>query len=97
MKLSPSSVVVATSDHVSSDLGGELAILDLKHWMYYGLESVGARIWILIQTPRTIGEIRDTIVREYEVEPGRCERDLTALLEELAKWKLIEVQGERVA
>jgi hypothetical protein len=46
------SIVVATKDQVSSDLGGEVAILDLKAGVYYGLDTVGARIWNLIQEPR---------------------------------------------
>ena len=52
--------------------------------MHYGLEEVGARIWELIAEPRTVGEICDTLLDEYEVEPDVCERDVIALLGELA-------------
>ena len=86
-----SSSVVAAKDQVSSDLGGEVAILDLKSGTYYGLDNVGAHVWSLIQEPRTVVEIRDTIVSEYEVEPDRCERDLITLLQRLADKRLIEV------
>jgi hypothetical protein len=82
---------VAAKDQVSSDLGGEVAILDLQAGTYYGLDNVGARVWSLIQEPRTVVEIRDIIVSEYEVEPDRCERDLIALLQRLADKRLIEV------
>jgi hypothetical protein len=34
--------------------------------MHYGLEEVGARIWELIAEPRTVGEICDTLLDEYE-------------------------------
>ena len=89
-----SSSVVAANDQVSSDLGGEVAILHLKAGIYYGLETVGARIWSLIQEPRSVGEIRDILVSEYEVEPDRCESDLIALLQGLADEGLIEVRDE---
>ena len=92
--LSVSSSVVAANDQVSSDLGGEVAILHLKAGMYYGLEAVGARIWNLIQEPRPVEEIRDILVREYEVEPDRCESDLIVLLTRLADEGLIEVKDE---
>jgi len=39
------SSVVATKTKVSSDLGGEAVILDLKSGVYYGLNDVGTRIW----------------------------------------------------
>jgi hypothetical protein len=89
--LSASSNVVATKDQVSSDLAGEVAILHLQAGTYYGLDAVGARIWSLLQKPTTVGEIRDVIVHEYEVEPDRCENDLIALLQRLAHEGLIEV------
>lgn len=84
---------MAAKDQVSSDLGGEVAILDLKAGVYYGLDAVGARIWSLIQEPRTVNEIRDILLEEYEVEPERCERDLLALLQRLADEGIIEVEA----
>jgi hypothetical protein len=90
--LSVSSSVVVAGDQVSSDLGGEVAILHLNAGVYYGLEAVGARIWSLIQEPRTVEEIRDILASEYEVEPDRCESDLIALLQRLADEGLIEAK-----
>ena len=84
---------MAAKDQASSDLGGEVAILDLKAGVYYGLDAVGARIWSLIQEPRTVNEIRDILLEEYEVEPERCERDLLALLRRLADEGLVEVRN----
>ena len=92
-----SSSVVATKDQVSSDLGGEVAILHLEAGTYYGLDAVGARAWSLIQEPRTLREIRDVLVSEYEVEPARCERDLIALLHGLVEEGLVEVRDRTLA
>ena len=84
---------MAAKDQASSDLGGEVAILDLKAGVYYGLDAVGARIWSLIQEPRTVNEIRDILLEEYEVEPEHCERDVLALLRRLADEGLVEVRN----
>jgi len=91
--VSVGSSVVAAEDQVSSDLGGEVAILDLQGGTYYGLDAVGARIWSLIQQPKNVEEIRNTLVSEYEVNEDRCERDLIALLQKLADEGLIEVRN----
>lgn len=90
--VSRNSTVVATRDQVSSDLKGEVAILDLKAGVYYGLDEVGARIWNLLQEPKIVSEIRNTLLEEYDVEPDRCERDLLALLQRLADEGLVEVE-----
>jgi hypothetical protein len=91
------SIIVASKEQVSCDLARESAILDIKSGIYFGLNAVGARILALIQEPRTVHEVRDALLEEYEVEPERCECELLALLQELAVKGLIEVKGETVA
>ena len=81
---------MVAKDQLSTDLGGEVAILHLEAGMYYSLDAVGARIWSLIQKPRSVEEIRDILMSEYEVERGRCESDLIALFQRLADEGLIE-------
>jgi hypothetical protein len=88
------STVVAAGDQVSSDLGGEVAILNLRAGMYYGLDDVGARVWQLLQEPTVVGDIQATIAQEYEVEPTRVREDVLALLNQMADEGLIEVNDE---
>ena len=85
------SVVAATKDQVASDLAGEVILLSLQTGQYYGLDQVGARIWELVQQPTRVADIRDAIVREYEVGLERCERDVLSLLRGLMTEGLIEV------
>src|SRR3712207_5132209 len=95
--LSERLTVVAAKNQVSSDLGGEVAILNLKAGMYYGLDDVGARVWALIQRPRKVSEIQTIIVDEYDVDPHRCERDIASLLQNLMGEGLVEVVDEASA
>jgi hypothetical protein len=90
--ISMNSVIGVTKDLVSADLGEEIAILHLENGVYYGLDAVGARIWDLIQEPKRVDELRDSILKEYDVEPERCKSDLLELLDELANQDLVEVK-----
>ena len=58
-------------------------IVNLKNGVYYGLDSVGYKIWGLIQERKSVEQIHDAILEEYEVESERLERDLTVLLQRL--------------
>ena len=89
--ISKGAIVVATREQVSSDLAGEVVILNLNRGVYYGLDEVGALVWNLIQEPRPVEAIRDAILEGYEVEPDRCERDLLALLQDMEAAGLVEV------
>lgn len=95
--LSVSSIVGATREHVSCELGDEAAILNMKNTVYYGLNPVGACVWSLVQQSRSVREIRDALLEEYDVQAERCERDLLGLLEKMREQGLIEVRGERQA
>jgi Coenzyme PQQ synthesis protein D (PqqD) len=91
------SIIVAAKEQISSDLGGETVILDLKSGMYYGLNQVGASIWNMVQAPKTVKEIRDRLLAEYNVDEQQCDRDLFKILEDLAAKRLIEVINEAAA
>ena len=91
IELAIESRVVASKDQVSSDLGSEAAILNLKNSVYYGLDPIGARVWQLIQEPTTIGQIRDVLRAEYDVEEAQLEADIRDLLQELAAQGLVEI------
>ncbi len=92
--LSLSSLIVAAQHQVSSDLAGEAVILDMPSSTYYGLNAVGASIWQLIQTPKTVHQVRDAILNEYEIDANTCENDLLTLLNNLRDKGLIEVIDE---
>ncbi len=91
-RISPHTTVQAVQEQVFCELSGEATILNLKNGIYYGLDRVGSRIWTLLQQARRVQEIRDTLLEEYEVTAERCERDLLALLEQLAAEGLIEIR-----
>jgi hypothetical protein len=92
-----SSVVAASTEQISSDLGGEAVILNLKSGVYHGLNEVGASVWNLIQQPKTVSEIKQALLEEYEVEAEQCQNDLVAVLEELFAAGLIVINNETTA
>jgi hypothetical protein len=91
MALSINSRVVATSDHVSCELEGEAVILNLKDAVYYGLNEVALSIWEQIQKPVFVWEIRDEIVRQFQVESDSCEKDVLNLLGQLKDSSLLQI------
>jgi hypothetical protein len=91
--LSVHSIVVASSEQVSCPLGEESAILNLKNSMYYGMNPVGTRIWTLLKEPRSVQQLRDALLNEYEVDAALCERDLLDLLGKMKSEGLIEVRS----
>lgn len=82
--------IKASEGQMSCDLAGEAAILNLTTGIYYGLDPVGARTWELMQTPTSVGAVRDALLQEYEVESEVLENDLKTLFADMLQHGLIE-------
>ena len=89
--------VQASPDQIFADLAGEAAVLNLKSGIYYGLDALGARIWKLMQTPQTIGQIREALLAEYDVDADRCEKDLYRLIQRMREEDLVVIVHEGCA
>lgn len=85
-------VVRASLQQMSAKLEGETVVLNFGDGMYYSMDEVGARIWELVQHPRTVADVHSTLLAEFDVEPERCRSDLLRLLEELRSLELLEIQ-----
>lgn len=76
---------------VGADVAGEVTLLDTAGGMYFGLEGPGARVWALLEVPRTVDALVGILLEEYEVEAKLCRRETIELLDALAAKHLIEV------
>jgi hypothetical protein len=78
-------------DVLARNVGDETVILDLASGTYFGLDPVGARVWTLSQRGRSLGEICDTLVAEYDVARERLEADVARLAGELSRAQLVDL------
>lgn len=90
--LSLSSLVRPAKDVLCCELRGEAVILNLKTGVYYGLDSVGARIWELIKEPISIGDVCERLLDEYKVSQEQCELEVCDLFEQLTELGLVELE-----
>ncbi len=86
------SLDIRVSDQVIfQDLDGETVLLDMKNGQYFGLDSIGTRIWQLLVAGTRPDDIIDTLLAEYRVSPEQCQQDVAAFLQRLALRSLIAI------
>lgn len=90
--ISMQSVVKVSKGRLGRSLDREVVILNLQNSTYYGLDPVGAYVWSLMQRATSVRELRDAMLKKYEVDEQRCERELLDLLQTMHSEALIEVQ-----
>ena len=77
------------SQVMAQTVGEETVILDLASGTYFGLDPVGARIWQLLAEGKTLAEVCDTLLEEYEVSREQLEQDTLDLAQKLEAQGLI--------
>lgn len=87
------SQVCRSTDQVSTELQGEVVILNVKDGKYYNLNPVGSRIWQIIEHPVSAVSIVETIMDEYNVERQNCEQDVYTILLAMKASGLVDISA----
>ena len=83
------------SDVVITELEGkEAVLLNLATKMYYTLNETGLRIWQLLSSCGTLGEISERLHSEFDVSPEKAKGSVLNLIGELINEKLVKVVDE---
>jgi hypothetical protein len=78
-------------DWLAAKVGDELVMMSAAKGNYIGLSEVGARIWELIDEPRSVESVCDTLVAEYEVDPATCRAEVDAFLTALGQHDAVRI------
>jgi hypothetical protein len=90
MLIEPTTVVKQSKHQVFCNLDDEVAILNLKSTLYFGLDEVGAYIWQALSEPRAVNELCKVVLDQFDVEEARCNTDVLKFLTDLDQAGLIE-------
>lgn len=90
MVLDTSSVVRRSEAQVSCNLDQEVAILDLQRSKYFGLDGVGAHIWLELEKPCAVSALCASVEAHFDVAPETCRTDVLQFLATLQDAGLIE-------
>lgn len=85
-------MVRRTGEMIETEVDGELVALHVDNGTCYGFNGTATRIWAMIEQPRRLSELKEELLREFDVDPSTCEAQLKELLDELASDGLVEIR-----
>jgi hypothetical protein len=89
--LSSDSVFQRAEGLLAAEAGDELMMMRVEHGLYSNLNSVGSRIWALLEQPLTHREIATALLSEYDVSPQTVEQELHTFLSGMYQRGLVVV------
>lgn len=70
-------------------LEDESILLNLDSEMYYGLDEVGTRMWVAVETSESLDAAYTQLLTEYDVDSEQLLTDLVELVRDLLDQNLI--------
>lgn len=75
---------------IDGELDDNQVMMHLEKGKYFGLDSVGKRIWELIEEPKSISEITIILLEEFEVSEEQCAQEVQDFLEKSIQFDIIK-------
>ncbi|MBE0675866.1 MAG: PqqD family protein [Bacteroidales bacterium] len=74
---------VRSNKTITGRLRDELVMMDMEQGKYFGLNSVAARIWEILEVPMDIEGLCQVLTDEYDVDADVCRHDVEEHLAEM--------------
>lgn len=92
-RVSPDASVYIPEDVIFRELDGEAVILNLENGVYFGLDEVGTRVWLLLAESSSIRRTIEMMRDEYDVDPAVLEQDVLELVSQLTDKGLVRLNA----
>ncbi len=87
------SIIQRNENIIDANIDGETVMMSIENGEYYGMDSIASRIWGLLETSGTVGEICTQLQQNYDVSERQCQEDVLAFLNDLAEQNTIVVNA----
>jgi Coenzyme PQQ synthesis protein D (PqqD) len=91
IRISYNTAVKQNPANMVSDMDGEKVILSIENGKYYSLGTMGSVIWTQIDQPKTMNNIINYLLGEYEISLEDCSKQVSEFLEHLLTEELIQI------
>lgn len=81
--MSDKSIFQLKMDILSSQIGNEIVLLDVASGKYFKIDEIGSSIWEHLREPKTLENLVEILMNEYDVQKEQCLNDVSKFLEEL--------------
>jgi Coenzyme PQQ synthesis protein D (PqqD) len=80
------------ADNIASKIQDEIVMVNVTLGNYFSLNSVASSIWELLEQPRTLDDLCDHLIEEYDIDRESCIKEAQSFLDKLVEHKLIELK-----
>lgn len=76
---------------IAADVGDEAVILDIQSGYFFQLNRTAARIWALLESQISVGELCAKMAESHSVDPALCRDDVVEFIADMRERELIAI------
>ena len=77
-------------DLLAVPMDGDLVMMSISQGNYYGINPVGSVIWEALQTPQTLDQLCQVVVKEFAVDETTCAKDVQTFIAQMLDAKVVQ-------
>lgn len=93
MTFPPDAVFTRSPRPVTSEVDGELVMMDVESGNYFNLDSIGTAIWSRLEHPVRFEDLCQDLHGIYDAAPDTIQRDVAALLSRMLAHRLVDTDA----
>lgn len=93
MSFPPDTIFIRASGPLTTEVDGELVMLDVESGSYFNLDSIGAVIWGLLENPARFEDLCQDLHARYDAPLETIRADVAALLSRMLDHKLVRTEA----
>ena len=90
--LAKTSLITRGNGLVSSNIYGDIVLMNIETGTYYDLDEVGSLIWEILEKPLSVSDIIAHVLLNYEIDQATCETEVMHFLQNLNDYELLEIK-----
>lgn len=83
------STINKSGELLATDVDGELVMMNIETGKYYGMNTIGAAIWKMIEEPIDVTSICEELEKKFEVDSATCEKEVLNFLHQMESEDMI--------
>jgi hypothetical protein len=87
----PETKIKRLENTIASPMEDELVMMSMENNSYYGLNSVGRKIWELLESEQTLESLCAKLIEKYDIDLDICRKDVSQLIVKLEQVGLVTV------
>lgn len=88
----PETVFIRSPEPLTTEIDGEVVMMDLSSSAYFNLDSIGTAIWGQLETPTRFQDLCGALHARYDAPLDIIRRDVAALLSDMLTHGLVRTE-----